>query len=56
MLKNLLEFAGVEEGRVNFAWVSAAEGGKFAELVRDVTANVKELGPATELTKKRIEV
>lgn len=56
MLKNLLEFVGVEEGRVNFEWVSASEGGKFAELVQNITKKVKELGPADELTKKRIEV
>ncbi len=36
---------GVDEGRVNFAWVSAAEGGRFAELVNDVTDKVKNLGP-----------
>jgi len=52
----LLEYIGVEEGRVNFAWVSASEGGKFAELVRKITEKVKEIGPANELTKKRIEV
>ncbi|MBF7084628.1 hydrogenase iron-sulfur subunit [Desulfallas sp. Bu1-1] len=45
LLKNLLEYIGVDEGRVNFSWVSAAEGGRFAELVRGVTAKVKEIGP-----------
>jgi len=41
---------------VNFSWVSAAEGGKFAELIKDITDKVKKIGPANELTKKRIEV
>jgi len=45
LLKNLLEYIGVDEGRVNFSWVSAAEGGRFAELVKEVTDKVKELGP-----------
>jgi len=45
LLKSLMEYMGVDEGRVNFAWVSAAEGGRFAELVKDVTGKVKELGP-----------
>ena len=45
LLKDLLEYIGVDEGRVNFSWVSAAEGGRFAELVKDVTAKVKEIGP-----------
>ena len=56
LLKNLLEYAGVDEGRVNFAWVSAAEGGRFAELAKGVTAKVKELGPNQGLIEKRIEV
>lgn len=41
----MLEYIGVDEGRVSFSWVSAAEGGRFAELVKDVTDKVKELGP-----------
>jgi len=45
LLKDLLEYVGVDEGRVNFSWVSAAEGGRFAELVKEVTDKVKELGP-----------
>lgn len=44
-MKNLLEYVGVDEGRVNFAWVSAAEGGRFAELVKEVTEKVKTIGP-----------
>ena len=44
-MKSLMEYMGVDEGRVNFAWVSAAEGGRFAELVKDVTEKVKRLGP-----------
>lgn len=44
-MKSLMEYMGVDEGRINFAWVSAAEGGRFAELVKDVTDKVKELGP-----------
>jgi len=56
LLKNLLEYIGVEGDRVNFSWVSAAEGGRFAELVRKVTERVKNLGPHQGLLKKRIEV
>ena len=40
-----MEYVGVDEGRVNFAWVSAAEGGRFAEVVKEVTDKVKKLGP-----------
>jgi len=51
MLKNYLEYVGVEPGRIHFSWVSAAEGPRFAELIRQVTASVKELGPNTKLVK-----
>jgi coenzyme F420-reducing hydrogenase delta subunit len=51
LLKSLLEYVGVEEGRVQFAWVSASEGGKFAQLITDVTESVRALGPARRLTQ-----
>ena len=49
MLKKLLEFLGIEEGRIWFSWVSASEGAKFAQLVRKITKEVKKLGPQTKL-------
>jgi coenzyme F420-reducing hydrogenase delta subunit len=52
LFKNLLEFTGIEPDRVNFSWVSASEGEQFAEVVKEVTARVKALGPATRLVKK----
>jgi coenzyme F420-reducing hydrogenase delta subunit len=54
-LKASLEFLGIEEGRVQFSWVSAGEGEKFSDVIKRVTASVKELGPARRLVKKRIE-
>jgi len=53
ILNNLLEYLGIEKGRVQFAWVSAAEGKRFAELVQKVTEEVRKLGPATRLVRKR---
>jgi coenzyme F420-reducing hydrogenase delta subunit len=50
-LKTALEFIGVEPGRVQFAWVSAGEGEKFAQVVARVTDDVKKLGPAKRLVK-----
>lgn len=52
ILKRLLEYVGIEEGRIHFSWVSAAEGEKFSSVVREVTESVKRLGPATRLVKK----
>ncbi|MBT4814859.1 MAG: hydrogenase iron-sulfur subunit [Lentisphaerae bacterium] len=51
VLKRLLEFCGIEEGRVQFSWVSASEGQKFADVVTDVTEKIHQLGPATRLVK-----
>jgi len=51
VLKSLLEYIGLEEGRVQFSWVSAAEGARFAKVVEQVTARIKALGKATKLVK-----
>lgn len=44
VFKDMLEFAGIEPGRIHFSWVSAAEGGKFVEVVNKVTESVRALG------------
>jgi coenzyme F420-reducing hydrogenase delta subunit len=46
MLKNLLEHVGINPERVQFSWVSAAEGARFAALVEKVVEDVKRIGPA----------
>jgi coenzyme F420-reducing hydrogenase delta subunit len=51
LLKKLLEQVGIEEQRVQFSWVSAAEGQKFADVIRKVVGDVKALGPAGFLSK-----
>ncbi len=51
LLKNLLEFIGLEEERVHFTWVSASEGLRFGNVIEKVTEKVKALGPAVKLVK-----
>ena len=46
MLKNLLEHVGISPERVQFSWVSAAEGARFAGLVEKVVQNIKRIGPS----------
>jgi coenzyme F420-reducing hydrogenase delta subunit len=53
MLKNFLAYLGIEPGRVQFSWVSASEGGRFAALIEKVVADVKKLGPRTIFVRKR---
>lgn len=45
VFSKLLRFFGIPEDRVQFAWVSAAEGAKWANLVNEVVAKVRQLGP-----------
>ncbi len=45
ILRRMLEQFGIEKERLRLEWISAAEGEKFASVVRDFTANLKELGP-----------
>ncbi len=45
LLKKMLKQLGVEEERVRLEWVSASEGDRFAAIVRNMTAEIKELGP-----------
>jgi len=45
VLSRLLEYVGIDPRRVQFSWVSASEGDKFARVVNTVAADVKALGP-----------
>ena len=52
LLKNLLEYTGLEPGRLHFSWISSAESTKFAATAQKVTDAVLALGPATRMIKK----
>jgi len=40
---------GIEPERLRLDWVSAAEGGKFAQVTAEFTETVRELGPARQV-------
>ncbi len=46
--KKLLEYSGLNPDRLRLEWVSASEGGRFAEIVTDFTGQLKEMGPLGE--------
>jgi F420-non-reducing hydrogenase iron-sulfur subunit len=52
VLKRLLEYIGIEPERVHMTWVSAAEGQKFADVITEVTENVKRVGPMTKFRRR----
>ncbi|MGQ9729710.1 MAG: hydrogenase iron-sulfur subunit [Candidatus Zipacnadales bacterium] len=45
LLRKLLEQFGVEPDRVRLEWVSASEGDRYAEIVREFTEQIRALGP-----------
>ena len=56
VLKEMLEYMGLEKGRIHFSWISSAEGVKFADVAKQVSEEVKKLGPAKHFIKKLPEV
>lgn len=55
VFRKLLEFVGVDLNRLQFSWVSAAEGGKWVEVVTDLTEKVRAMGPMTEFKELAME-
>lgn len=45
VFRNLLDFAGIDIDRIQFSWVSAAEGAKWADVVNTTVEKIRELGP-----------
>jgi len=52
LLKNMLEYHGIEPDRIHFSWISSAEGVKFAQVANDVIQETKKLGPAKYFIKQ----
>jgi F420-non-reducing hydrogenase iron-sulfur subunit len=40
-----MKLLGIEDERLRKEWISASEGTKFAEVVRDFTGQIVKLGP-----------
>ena len=45
-LRRVLHTLGLEDERLKLEWISAAEGGGFAETVKEHVGQLKELGPS----------
>ena len=46
LLKKLMAQLNLEPERLRLEWISAAEGDKFARVVREMVAGLKKLGPS----------
>jgi coenzyme F420-reducing hydrogenase delta subunit len=53
ILHDLLQFMGVDEDRLTFAWVSASEGNKWQQVVNETTARIKQLGPFSDFLDQK---
>jgi F420-non-reducing hydrogenase iron-sulfur subunit len=45
-LRRLLHTLGLEDERLKLEWISAAEGGGFAETIKEYVGQLKQLGPS----------
>jgi coenzyme F420-reducing hydrogenase delta subunit/ferredoxin len=45
VFRALMDFLGLDNRRLHFAWVSASEGAKWSRLVDEVTKEVRSAGP-----------
>ena len=53
LVKELLEFTGLESERFQMSWVSAAEGKKYTEIIKDFVKILKPLGPQKKLGRSQ---
>lgn len=51
LVKQLLEYMGLEQNRFRMSWVSAAEGKKYTQVISDFVDDLKSLGPQTKLRR-----
>jgi F420-non-reducing hydrogenase iron-sulfur subunit len=51
-VKRLLEEVGTDPQRVEMFNLSSAMGGRFAEIVEEMTQRIKEIGPMCEYSQK----
>jgi len=46
LMKKLLSQFGIEPERLKVEWVSASEGDRFATVIKEMTEEIKKLGPS----------
>jgi coenzyme F420-reducing hydrogenase delta subunit len=44
MLRNLIDMIGINKNRLRLEWISASEGTRFAETVKEFKEQIEELG------------
>lgn len=54
LLRELLEFSGIDSRRVHMSWVSASEGAKWQETIAGVVEKVKAVGPFDQFQRNKV--
>ena len=49
LMKRMLEYIGIEPERFQTKWISGSEANKFAETIKEMTEEIKALGPNRKL-------
>jgi F420-non-reducing hydrogenase iron-sulfur subunit len=47
MTQELIKVLGIDSARLRLEWISSAEGTRFAEVARDFTGEIQDLGPSS---------
>jgi coenzyme F420-reducing hydrogenase delta subunit/ferredoxin len=55
LFRELLQALGFEMERIHFTWISAAEGHKWQEVVKEITEKTRQMGPYKELYRRNGE-
>jgi F420-non-reducing hydrogenase iron-sulfur subunit len=55
-LKRVLRSLGLDDRRVRMTFVSASEGAKWAEVVKDMVKTINELGPSPLAKARKAEI
>ncbi len=53
LVKELIEYIGLEPQRFKMSWVSAAEGKKYTQIIQDFVQDLKPLGPQKKLRREK---
>ena len=48
MARELMALVGIDQGRLRLEWISSAEGGRFAEIIKEFTLQIREQGSFTQ--------
>lgn len=54
LMRELLEYVGVDPRRFSMSWVSASEGAKWKEVVEEVVEKAREAGPFDQFRRNKI--